>query len=115
MSDQDNKTQELISFIREARKFLTYVELPGWFGSAEGSDQVHIEGLKRQLQLTRDRLDLPDTTVMHSVRNTKTGLVLAYTGNTPDAAERARFLTGLMEALPRLLETIEECVTKAAA
>jgi hypothetical protein len=33
---------------------------------------------------------------------------LALTGNTPDAAERARFLTGLMQALPRLLQAIEE-------
>jgi hypothetical protein len=115
MSDQDNKTQELVSFIREARKFLKYVESPGWFGSAEGTDQTHIDDLKTQLELTRERLELPEETVMHSVRNTKTGLVLAYTGNTPDAAERARFLTGLMHALPGLLETIEECVTKVAA
>jgi hypothetical protein len=112
MSDTDNKTQELISFVREARKFLKYVESPGWYGSVEGPDQVHIDDLKTQLELTRERLCLPDATVMHSVRNTKTGLVLAYTGNTPDAAERARFLTGLMQALPSLLETIESCVTR---
>ena len=110
MSDTDNRTQELISFVREARKFLKYVESPGWFGSNEASDQAHIAELKQQLELTRERLGLPDETVMHSIVNTKTGLLLAYTGNTPDAAERARFLTGLMQSLPSLLTIIEECV-----
>jgi hypothetical protein len=108
MADKQNTDQELLSFIREARHFLKYVESPGWVGSAELADEDHVAELATSLSLSRERLGLPETTVMHSVRNTQTGLILALTGNTPDAAERARFLTGLMQALPRLLQAIEE-------
>ena len=108
MSDKENTDQELLSFIREARKFLKYVESPGWVGSAELADEDHVAELATSLSLSRERLGLPEETVMHSVRNTKTGLILALTGNTPDAAEPARFLTGLMQALPRLLDAIEQ-------
>ena len=108
MSDEHNTDRELLSFVREAREFLKYVESPGWVGSAELTDEDHVAELATTLSVSRERLNLPQETVMHSVRNTKTGLILALTGNTPDAAERAKFLTGLMQALPRLLEAIEE-------
>ena len=115
MSDQENTDQELLSFIREARSFLKFVESPGWFGSAELTDLDHVAEMATSLSLTRERVNLPEMTVMHSVRNTETGLILALTGNTPDAAERARFLTGLMRAMPRLLEAIEQCVKAKVA
>jgi hypothetical protein len=114
MSDKQNTDQELLSFVREARKFLKFVTDPEWAGSAELTDDEQIEEMKIHLAKTRELIALPEKTVMHSVRNTKTGLVLAMTGITPDAAERARFLTGLMQALPRLLEAIEGSFVDAA-
>ncbi|TYO65409.1 hypothetical protein FXV83_15855 [Bradyrhizobium hipponense] len=115
MSDQQNTEQELLSFVREARKFLTLVESPTWAGSAELTDEEHVAEMATHLAKSRERLDLPERTVMHSVRNSD-DLVLAMTGNTPAAAERARFLTGLLTALPRLLDAIEErVITKEAA
>jgi hypothetical protein len=115
LSDKENTDQELLSFVREARKFLKYVESPGWVGSAELTDEDHVAELATSLSLSRARLGLPAETVMHSVRNTKTGLILALTGNTPDAAERARFLTGLMQSLPRLLDAIEQKIPQREA
>jgi hypothetical protein len=114
MSDKQNTDQELLSFVREARKFLRFVEDPEWVGSAELTDDEQIGEMQVHLSKTRDRTLLPEKTVMHSVRNGKTGLVLAMTGNTPDAAERARFLTGLMRSMPRLLEAIEESFVREA-
>ena len=114
MSDKQNTDQELLSFIREARKFLDLVESPSWVGSEELTDSEHVDEINTHLAKTRERIELPEKTVMHSVRNADTGLVLAMTGNTPAAAERARFLTGLMTALPRLLEAIEESFVREA-
>jgi hypothetical protein len=114
MSDKQNTDQELLSFVREARKFLRFVENPEWVGSAELTDEDQISEMKTHLSKTRERTRLPEKTVMHSVRNSETGLVLAMTGNTPDAAERARFLTGLMRSMPRLLEAIEESFVREA-
>ncbi|WP_439357960.1 hypothetical protein [Bradyrhizobium sp. DASA03007] len=108
MSDKQNTDQEMLSFVREARKFLKFVQDPEWTGSAELTDDQHVEEMKTHLAKTRERIELPEKTVMHSVRGAESGLVLAMTGNTPDAAERARFLTGLMRSLPRLLEAIED-------
>jgi len=114
MSDKQNTQQELLSFVREARKFLKFVEKPEWVGSAELTDAEHIDEMKVHLEKTRARIEMPEKTVMHTVSNADTGFVLAMTGNTPEAAERARFLTGLMTALPRLLDAIEESFVDAA-
>jgi hypothetical protein len=108
MSEKQNTEQEMLSFIREARKFLNLVESPFWAVSEAMTDVAHLEETATHLVKTRELFSLPETTVMNSVRNSETGLVLAITGNTPAAAERARFLTGLMSALPRLLDEIEE-------
>jgi hypothetical protein len=107
MSDKNNTDQELLSFIREARRFLKFVQHPEWVGSAENTDAEHLAELSTTLTISRESLNLSEKTVMHQVRSTETGLVLAITGNTPDAAERARFLTGMIAAMPRLLEGIE--------
>ena len=114
MSDKQGSEQELLSFIREARRFLKFVESPVWAGSAELTDEEHLAETRTILEKSRDRFDLPERTVMHSVRNDK-GLVLALTGNTPNASERARFLTGMITALPRLLDLIEERVIETDA
>jgi hypothetical protein len=114
MSDKQNTDQELLSFVREARKFLKFVDHPEWGSSEELTDDQLLDEMKTHLAQTRERIDMPEKTRMHSVYNAETGLVLAMTGNTPDAAERARFLTGLMSALPRLLEAIEESFVQAA-
>lgn len=115
MSDKQNTEQELLSFIREARKFMDLVESPTWAGSAELTDEEQLAEMATHLAKSRERFNLPERTVMHSVRNAE-DLVLALTGNTPAAAERARFLTGLLTALPRLLDAIEErIITKDAA
>jgi hypothetical protein len=107
MSDKQNKDQELLSFVNEARRFLGAIDSPEWVGSAELTDAEHIEEMSSILRLSRASHDLPERTVMHSVRSFKTGLIMAATGHTPRAADRARFLTGLLTALPRLLEGIE--------
>ncbi|WP_316196718.1 hypothetical protein [Bradyrhizobium sp. SZCCHNS3053] len=109
MSEIQNTHQELLSFVREARRFLKLIETPTWVGSAELTDEEHVEEMRDHLQKSRERFNLPERTVMHSVRNEE-GLVLAMTGNTANAAARARFLTGLMQALPRLLDAIEQRV-----
>lgn len=114
MSDKQNKDQELLSFVNQAKLFLKYVRNPEWSGSAELTDAEHVEEMRTHLALTRDRVDLPEKTTMHSVRDSETGLVLALTGHTKEAAERARFLTGLMFALPRLLQAIEDSFVDAA-
>jgi hypothetical protein len=114
MSDKQNTDQEMLSFISEARKFLKFVQNPEWSGSAELTDDEQLDEMKTHLAKTRERSSLPDKTVMHSVRDSETGLVLAMTGNTPEAAERARFLTGLMRSLPRLLGAIEDSFVDAA-
>lgn len=114
MADKQNTDQEMLSFVREARKFLRFVADPEWTGSAELTDEGHVEEMKTHLAKTRERVALTEKTVMHSVRNSENGLVLAMTGNTPDAAERARFLTGLMRSMPRLLDAIEENFVREA-
>jgi hypothetical protein len=114
MSDKQNTDQELLSFVREARKFLNFIADPEWTGSAELTDEGHVEEMKIQLAKTRELVPLPEKTVMYSVRSAESGLVLAQTGNTPKAAERSRFLTGLMRSMPRLLDAIEELFVREA-
>ncbi|SDH37957.1 hypothetical protein [Bradyrhizobium ottawaense] len=107
MSDKHNTDQELLSFISEARRFLKFVSSPEWAASAENTDAEHIADLTMTLALSRESKSLPEKTVMHQVRCSETGLVLAIAGNTPAAAARARFLTGMIAAMPRLFEGIE--------
>jgi hypothetical protein len=113
MSDKQNTDQEMLSFVREARKFLKFVADPEWVGSAELTDEGHVDEMKTHLAKTRENTSLPEKTVMHSVRIAGNGLVLAMTGNTPDAAERARFLTGMMRSLPRVLDAVEDLLVDA--
>jgi hypothetical protein len=114
MSDKQNTDQELLSFINEARRFLGAIDSPEWIGSAELTDAEHIEEMTSILRISREAHDLPERTVMHSVRSSRTGLIMASTGHTPRAADRARFLTGLLTALPRLLEGIEASLVREA-
>ncbi|ARQ95287.1 hypothetical protein [Bradyrhizobium phage BDU-MI-1] len=107
MSDRNNTYQELLSFISEARKFMKSIQAPEWVGSAELTDEEHLSELTEQFKISRNLHGLPAKTAMHSVRGQHNGFVYAYTGNTPQAAQRARFLTGLLTALPRLLEGME--------
>jgi len=112
MPDKQNTDQEMLSFVREARTFLKFVKDPEWVGSAELTDAEHIDEMKVQLEKTRELVDLPEKTVMHSVRIEESGLTLAITGNTPDAAVRARFLTGMMRSLPRVLDAVEDLIAR---
>jgi len=114
MSDKHNTDQELLSFINEARRFLEPIDKPEWVGSAELTDAEHIAEMTTILEISRKEHELPERTVMHSVRAEGTGLMMAVTGNTPRAADRARFLTGLLTALPRLLEGIEASMVREA-
>ena len=114
MSDKHNTDQELLSFINEARRFLEPIDKPEWVGSSELTDAEHIAEMTTILEISRKAHELPERTVMHSVRAEGTGLMMAVTGNTPRAADRARFLTGLLTALPRLLEGIEASMVREA-
>lgn len=107
MTDKNNETQELLSFINEARRFMKTIVDPEWVCTEPLPDEVHLEELQQQMNCSRSLHSLPERTEMHSVRAAGSGLVYAYTGNTPLAAERARFLTGLLTSLPRLLEGME--------
>lgn len=113
MTDK-NDTQELLSFISEARRFMKSITEPEWTCSQLLTDDDHLSEMKAQLECSRNVHSLPEKTEMHSVRSAGTGLVYAYTGNTPNAADRARFLTGLLTALPRLLEGIEASLVREA-
>jgi hypothetical protein len=114
MSDKHNTDQELLSFISEARRFLKFVPNPEWVASAENRDAEHIAEFTTTLAISRESKSLSEKTVMHQVRSSETGLVLAITGNTSDAAPRARFLTGMIAAMPRLLEGIEASMVRDA-
>lgn len=112
MNDNQNTQQELLSFIREARRFMQTIENPEWVGSVALTDEEHLAELAEQLRVSRNVHVLPEKTEMHSVRAAGTGLVYAFTGNTALAAQRARFLTGLLTSLPRLLEGIEASLVR---
>ena len=114
MSDKQNADQGLISFINKSRRFLSLIGTPEWVVSAELTDAEHLEEMSSNLRITRERHELPERTVMSSVWSAETELTMAITGNTPSADERARFLTGLLTALPHLLEGIEASMVREA-
>ena len=112
MSDKQNTDQELLSFISVSRRFLEAINSPEWVASAEQTDADHIAEMASILSISRVSHDLAEKTVMHSVRSAETGMTLVATGNTPRAADRAKFLTGLLTALPRLLDGIEASLVR---
>lgn len=107
MGDKQNADQELASFVRQAKTYLKYIENPVWHASGDLTDENHAFDLFLRLAEARRKEGLPDHTSMHSICNKETGETLLLVGNTPEAEERAKFLTCMMAALPRLLECID--------
>jgi hypothetical protein len=115
MTDQDDITQAKLSFIREARRYQQLFQNVAWTATADQTDADHVAWLTKTLASTRENVDLPETTMLNAVTDSETGLVLALTGNTPDAADRARFLAGLLQALPHILDEFERLLEADAS
>jgi len=108
MSNTDDLNQQKMSFIRESRRLLEYVQNPEWVASPELTDEEHVETYRNALARTRAvHPELPERTKMQFVQDTSTGLVLSLVGNTPHAEHRARFITGLLASMSMILDEFE--------
>src|SRR6266446_1322014 len=107
MADHDNAYQEKVSFVREARRMMPLFKDPKWVASSEQEDERHVIDAAEAICDTRqNHPNLPEMTTMHMVLG-EGDKILAHIGNTPDAAERAKFITGLLHCLPRILNEFE--------
>jgi hypothetical protein len=95
-------------FISEARRILAFVSEPSWLVTEPQSDEAHLAILKGMLSDTREsHPSLPVETIMNFV-NRGDGKLIAITGHTEEAAQRAAFIAGIIRALPKMLEAVED-------
>jgi hypothetical protein len=102
--------EQKLDFIRETRRLLGFFKTPQWAATSEKTDEEHLADYARTLARTREsNPDFPEKTAMNFIENGD-DLVLAYIGNTPSAAERARAMTGFLLVFPELLDEMVDAM-----
>lgn len=103
MSDPLREAKE--RFIAECRRVIPFFGQPEWMTTDSQSDDDHVSDFSLMLNDTREDHNPSEKTEMHYVRDSVTGRTLAIVGNTDDASERARGLTGILRSLPAILDS----------
>ncbi len=99
--------QDQLKFIAEARRLLALMQDPVWSVTEAKPDADHVVDHAVTLAKTREYFPrLPKSTVMNMVVG-EGNRVFAFTGNSPDAADRAKALVGFLQAMPYLLTALE--------
>jgi hypothetical protein len=107
----DQATEQKLAFIKEARQLLALFNDPAWATSGQKDDEIHVIDFAEAIVDTRENHpDLPDQTAMSMLLG-EGDRILAYTGNTPNAALRAKALVGFVHSMPGLLATLEASIT----
>jgi len=97
-----------MNFIAEARRVLAYLQDPVWAASEAKPDEDHVTDYASTIAKTREHFPkLPKNTEMQMVLGDG-DVVFALTGNSPDAAERARAIVGFLRSMPYLLDDLEQ-------
>ncbi|MEH2517354.1 hypothetical protein V1279_002927 [Bradyrhizobium sp. AZCC 1610] len=99
---------ELGEWIAQAKQFLPLFRDPIWAGTGEQNDREHLRDYANTLAKTRATFDLlPAETVMNFIVD-EDDKVIAFTGNSPDAADRAKAIVGFIRAMPEIIHKLEE-------
>lgn len=110
-------TDQLKSWIGEAREQLKMFGTPIWGATDAALDSEHLQDFELMLTKGRERFDLPAQTRMHSLRLETEGggsFVACLTGNTPQAGDRARALASFLMSMPLLIDNMEASVVHSA-
>jgi hypothetical protein len=107
----DQAAEQKLAFIKEARELLALFNDPAWATSAQQEDERHVIDFAEAIVDTRKNFpDLPEATAMSMVLG-EADRILAYTGNSPDAALRAKAIAGFIHSMPGLLAALEASIT----
>jgi hypothetical protein len=107
----DQAAEQKLAFIQEARQLLALFNDPAWAAGAQKEDEGHVIDFAEAIVDTRqDHPGLPEETAMSMVLG-EGDKILAYTGNTPGAALRAKAIVGFIHSMPGLLATLEASIT----
>jgi hypothetical protein len=99
--------EQKIAFIKEARRLLALFHDPVWAVTPEQTDEEHLAEYNSTLARTREHFSsLPTNTAMNAVMG-EGDTILAFTGNSPDAPDRARAIVGFVHSMPYLLNSLE--------
>ena len=107
----DQAAAQKLAFVKEARQLLALFNDPAWATSAQKDDEGHVIDFADAISDTRENHPgLPEGTAMSMVLG-EGDKILAYTGNTPEAALRAKAIVGFIHSMPGLLAALESSVT----
>jgi hypothetical protein len=99
------------NFIQEARRVLAFFQNPVWSSSEARTDEEHVNDFAENVVTTRERFpELPEKTEMHMVINDDGDQILALTGFSPEAAERARAICAFLRSMPHILLDMEHAI-----
>ncbi|MCW2077872.1 UNVERIFIED_ORG: hypothetical protein M2193_000047 [Bradyrhizobium japonicum] len=107
MTDTTIVTKEqMLAYVAEARRLLAQVQDPIWAVTPKQTDAEHLADY--QVTMARTRVAFPEmeeTTEMNMVIG-EGGIVYAFTGHSPTAADRAKALVGFIRTMPFLLDSL---------
>ena len=96
----DQAAAQKLAFVKEARQLLALFNDPAWATSAQKDDEAHVIDFADAIVDTREGYPgLPEVTAMSMVLG-EGDKILAYTGNTPEAALRAKAIVGFIHSMP---------------
>lgn len=107
----DVTDEQIISFLSQLRNSLHLFKDPVWAATEEMSFEQHVSEFRDQLTKTIVHFDLPEETTMHYVVSGQDGPILFCSGNAPNSGERSRILTGVLTALPAVVQEVQDLIT----
>ncbi|MHC2552471.1 hypothetical protein [Bradyrhizobium elkanii] len=109
MTDEAVTDEKRLEFATQARQLLALFNEPFWGATRGQTDEMHLADYCETLAKGRTDLGLAEETTMHAVMGPG-DIVYAFTGNTPNAGDRAKALVGFINTMPFLLDALEELI-----
>lgn len=109
MTDEAVTDEKRLEFATQARQLLALFNEPFWGATREQTDEMHLADYCETLAKGRADLGLAEETAMNAVMGPG-DIVYAFTGNTPNAGDRAKALVGFINTMPFLLDALEELI-----
>ncbi|MEY9147477.1 hypothetical protein [Bradyrhizobium elkanii] len=106
MTDTIVTKEQMLAYVADARRLLAQVQDPIWAVTPTQTDAEHLADYKSTLARTRVAFpEMEETTQMNMVLG-EGGIVYAFTGHSPTAADRAKALVGFIRTMPFLLDSL---------
>ncbi|WLA43971.1 hypothetical protein QNJ95_22110 [Bradyrhizobium elkanii] len=106
MTDTTVTKEQMLAYVADARRLLAQVQDPIWAITPKQTDEEHLADYEVTLARTRVAFpEMEEKTEMNMVLG-EGGIVYAFTGHSPTAADRAKALVGFIRTMPFLLDSL---------